>query len=132
VPGQARIIATPAALDLILRFRARLGPLAFHQAGAPDEDAPMCFQEGCLAMGDQAWLLGEVAGCRFFLGGEPLPAWSHRQLILDVVPVRGERSSVAGLDGLRFCTRWQPAGAAEIESVSTPQTCDMSLNCPTV
>ncbi len=102
----ARVTATPAALELIEKLRARHGPLMFHQSGGCcDGSAPMCFQDGELAVGSSDRLLGEIGGCSFWMGAAQFEAWRHTQLIIDVVPGRGGMFSLEGVEGLRFLTR---------------------------
>jgi uncharacterized protein (DUF779 family) len=102
----ARVVATPAALELIEKLRARHGPLMFHQSGGCcDGSAPMCFQDGELQVGGSDRRLGEIGGCSFWMGTAQFEAWRHTQLIIDVVPGRGGMFSLEGVDGVRFLTR---------------------------
>jgi uncharacterized protein (DUF779 family) len=70
-----RVIATPAAIDLIRRLRRQHGPLMFHQSN------------GCYDCGVQ------------------FQYWAHTQLIIDVVPGRGASFSLEIPEGVRFLTR---------------------------
>ena len=86
----ARVVATPAAVALIERLRARHGGLLFHQSGGCcDGSAPMCYLAGEFRTGAQDLRLGEIAGCAFYIGAAQFAYWAHTQLIIDVVPGRG-------------------------------------------
>ncbi len=134
----ARVVATHAALELIVRLRARLGPLMFHQAGGIcDGSAPLFFPDGHLSVGSRdrlrgMALVGEIGGCKFFICANQLEAWKHRQFIIDVAPVRGGMFSMQGSHGLRFFTRSRILSAEELGAVEPPLLCDMSLVCPSV
>jgi hypothetical protein len=124
----ARVVATHAALELIVQLRARLGPLMFHQAGGIcDGSAPLLFPDGYLPVGSRdvlgMALVGEIGGCKFFIGANQFEAWKHRQFIVDVEPVRGGMFSMHRSHGLRFLTRSRILSAEEL-------VCDMSLVCP--
>jgi uncharacterized protein (DUF779 family) len=59
--NDAKVSATPAALDLITKLAAKYGELMFHQSGGCcDGSSPMCFQAGELITGDSDVLLGSV------------------------------------------------------------------------
>lgn len=102
----AAVSATPAALALIARLRARHGPLMFHQSGGCcDGSAPMCYPDGDFIVGARDVLLGELDGCKFWIGGDQYALWKHTTLILDVVPGRGAGFSLEAPEGLRFLIR---------------------------
>jgi uncharacterized protein (DUF779 family) len=101
-----RVLITPEAAAVVDRLRARLGPLMFHQSGGCcDGSSPMCFELGEFRTGAQDVLLGEVAGCPFFIGAAQFEYWQHTQLIIDVVKGRGSGFSAEAPDGVRFLTR---------------------------
>lgn len=101
-----RVVATPAALELIEKLRGLYGPLFFHQSGGCcDGSAPMCFMEGEFRPGGQDVRLGEIGGCPFYMGAAQFEYWSHTQLIIDVVPGRGASFSLEAPEGVRFLTR---------------------------
>ena len=86
----ARVLITAEAAAMVAKLRAIHGPLMFHQSGGCcDGSAPMCFPAGEFRVGAQDVLLGEIAGCKFFIGAEQFEYWRHTQLIIDVVPGRG-------------------------------------------
>ncbi|MCU0893506.1 MAG: DUF779 domain-containing protein [Rhodospirillales bacterium] len=115
-----RVVATPAAVEVIERLKATHGPLAFHQSGGCcDGSAPMCYPEGEFRIGGQDVRLGAIAGCDVFMGRAQFEHWAHTQLIIDVVPGRGAGFSLEAPEGVRFLTRgrvFSDAEAAELDS----------------
>jgi len=102
----ARVIATPATLELIEWLKAQHGDLMFHQSGGCcDGSSPMCYPRGEFRIGGQDVLLGEIGGCPFYIGAAQFEYWQHTQLIIDVVPGRGGMFSLEGPEGKRFLTR---------------------------
>lgn len=113
-----RVLATPAALELIAVLSAKHGPLMFHQSGGCcDGSAPMCYPLGEFQTGDADIELGSIGGCPFFIGRAQYAYWQHTQLIIDVVPGRGGMFSLDGPEGLRFLTRSHLFTAAEYAEV---------------
>jgi Protein of unknown function (DUF779) len=74
-------------------------------------------------------LLGEIGGCKFFIGANQFEVWNHQQFIVDVAPIRGGMFSTQGSHGLRFFTRSSILSAEEFAALK-PGRCDMSLVCP--
>lgn len=102
----ARVVATPAALELIDTLKHKHGALMFHQSGGCcDGSAPMCYPQGEFLTGDADIQLGEIGGCPFYMSRAQFEYWEHTQLIIDVVPGRGGMFSLEGPEGLRFLTR---------------------------
>lgn len=113
-----RVLATPAALDLIAVLHRRHGPLMFHQSGGCcDGSAPMCYALGDFITGDSDVLLGQIGGCPFYMGRAQFEYWRHTQLTIDVVPGRGGMFSLEGADGLRFLTRSRVFTDAEVAAL---------------
>ncbi len=113
-----RVVATPAALELIEKLRGLYGPLFFHQSGGCcDGSAPMCFMEGEFRPGGQDVRLGEIGGCPFYMGAAQFEYWSHTQLIIDVVPGRGASFSLEAPEGVRFLTRSRLFSDGEVEAL---------------
>lgn len=101
-----RVIATPAALELIERLKAKHGALMFHQSGGCcDGSAPMCYPDGDFLVGEQDVRLGEIGGCAFYIGAAQYEYWKHTQIIIDVVAGRGGMFSLEGVEGVRFLSR---------------------------
>lgn len=98
-----RVIATPAAIDLIHRLQKIHGPLMFHQSGGCcDGSQPMCFPEGEFKVGGSDICLGEIEQCKFYMGADQFTYWKHTQLELDVTPGRGSSFSLEIPMGVRF------------------------------
>jgi uncharacterized protein len=102
----ARVLITDAAAAMVEKLKVQHGPLMFHQSGGCcDGSAPMCFPVGGFKVGRQDVLLGEIAGCQFYIGAAQFEYWRHTQLIIDVVPGRGAGFTVEAPEGVRFLTR---------------------------
>jgi len=100
------VIATPAALELLERLRARHGDVMFHQSGGCcDGSSPMCYPLGDFLLGNADVRLGEIGGAGFFMSAAQFDYWQHTQLIIDVVPGRGGMFSLESGEGVRFLTR---------------------------
>lgn len=106
-PLPPRVVATPAALELLALLQARHGrDLLFHQSGGCcDNSAPNCYLPTDLTIGAQDVLLGEVGGVPFYIGKSQYAYWQHTQLILDVVEGQGGTFSLEGSTGKAFHTR---------------------------
>jgi uncharacterized protein len=106
MPAPLRVVATPAALDLIERLRQAHGDILFHQSGGCcDGSAPMCYPRGEFLIGDNDVALGEIGGAPFYIGAAQFAYWKHTQLIIDVVPGQGGMFSLENGTGSRFLTR---------------------------
>jgi uncharacterized protein (DUF779 family) len=119
-----RVLMTPAAEVVVDRLRASHGPLMFHQSGGCcDGSSPMCYVRGEFRTGAQDVLLGDVAGCQFFMGAAQFDYWKHTQLIIDVVNGRGSGFSLEAPEGVRFLTRsrlFTDEEVAELEAAGPP------------
>lgn len=101
-----RVIATPAALELIATLQAEHGALMFHQSGGCcDNSAANCYLPTDLTIGAQDVKLGEVAGVPFYMSKSQFEYWQHTQLILDVIDGHGGTFSLEGNTGKAFHTR---------------------------
>lgn len=101
-----RVVATPAALDLIDVLREAHGPLMFHQSGGCcDGSQPMCFARGEFRIGYSDVCLGLVDGIEFWMGKDQFAYWRHTQLLLDVTDGRGSSFSLEIPLGKRFIVR---------------------------
>jgi uncharacterized protein (DUF779 family) len=84
-----RVEITEKAAEVLARLKVQHGALMFHQSGGCcDGSSPMCYPVGDFRVGPQDVLLGEIAGCRFYIGAAQFEYWKHTQLIIDVVPGR--------------------------------------------
>jgi len=101
-----RVDATPAAIELIEKLRAKHGPVMFHQSGGCcDGSSPMCYPVGDFYLGDADVKLGEIGGADFYMSASQFDYWKHTKLIIDVVPGRGGMFSLENSEDLRFLTR---------------------------
>ena len=119
-----RVEITDKAVEIVARLKPIHGDLMFHQSGGCcDGSAPMCYPAGDFKVGPQDVLLGEVAGCRFYIGAAQFEYWQHTQLIIDVVPGRGSGFSAEAPEGVRFLTRsrvFTDAEVAELDRAGPP------------
>lgn len=101
-----QVLATPAALALLEKLKARHGELMFHQSGGCcDGSSPMCYPRGEFLVGDSDVQLGEIGGAPFYMSRSQFGYWKHTELTVDVVPGRGGMFSLEGPEGLRFLIR---------------------------
>jgi uncharacterized protein len=102
----SRVEITTKAVEVLERLKRDHGELLFHQSGGCcDGSAPMCYPVGDFRVGPQDVLLGEIAGCPFYIGAAQFEYWAHTPLIIDVVPGRGAGFSAEAPEGVRFLTR---------------------------
>jgi uncharacterized protein (DUF779 family) len=101
-----RVEATPAALGLIGRLRAKYGPVMFHQSGGCcDGSSPMCYRLGEFFVGSADVKLGEIGNAPFYISASQFEYWKHTKLIIDVVSGRGGMFSLENSEEVRFLTR---------------------------
>lgn len=102
-----RVIATPAALELIAQLKAEHGPeLMFHQSGGCcDNSAANCYLPTDLTIGPHDVRLGEIGGVPFYMSASQYEYWKHTQLTIDVVEGQGGTFSLEGGTGKAFHTR---------------------------
>ena len=101
-----RVIATPAALELLATLVAQHGPVLFHQSGGCcDGSAPMCFPINEFMVGSVDVKLGAIGDAPFYMSESQFAYWQHTQLIIDAVPGNGGMFSLERPTGLRFLTR---------------------------
>jgi uncharacterized protein len=101
-----RVEITDKAAEVVALLKKQHGALMFHQSGGCcDGSSPMCYPAGDFRVGPRDVLLGEIAGCSFYIGAAQFEYWEHTQLLVDVVPGRGSGFSVEAPEGVRFLTR---------------------------
>ncbi len=115
----AKVIATPAALELVAQLQAQYGPeLMFHQSGGCcDNSAANCFLPGEITMGAGDVYLGDIGGCPFYIGIGQYQTWKHTQLIIDVIDGTGGTFSLEGATGKAFHTRSRVFTADELREL---------------
>jgi len=101
-----RVIATPAALELIRTLQAQYGELMFHQSGGCcDNSSANCFLPGELTVGSYDEHLGNIGGAPFYISKSQYEYWKHTQLIIDVIDGQGGTFSLESNTGKSFLTR---------------------------
>lgn len=115
-----KVIATPAALELIESLKLKHGPgLMFHQSGGCcDNSAANCYLLGELTIGQGDVHLGEIGGCPFYIGKAQYGYWRHTQLIIDVIEGHGGTFSLEGPEGKAFHTRSRVFSEAELAELA--------------
>ncbi|MCF0048452.1 DUF779 domain-containing protein [Dyadobacter chenwenxiniae] len=102
----SRVLITDEAIKIVEKLRAENGDLMFHQSGGCcDGSQPMCFPKGEFRTSDSDVLLGEIAGCEFYMSRDQFEYWQHTQLTIDVTPGRGSSFSLEIPMGIRFITK---------------------------
>ena len=105
-PNPTAVTATPEALELIERLRARHGRLVFFQSGGCCAgSSPMCLPEGDLLPGTRDLHLGEIGGCAVYIDAEQYARWCRPELVIDVSPGVEESFSLETPEGVHFVSR---------------------------
>ena len=115
-----KVIATPAALELIEFLKQKHGALMFHQSGGCcDNSAANCYLPGEITMGAGDVHLGTIGGCDFYISKSQYATWKHTQLIIDVIDGHGGGTfSLEGPEGKAFHTRSRVFNAEELEELA--------------
>ncbi|AVL99315.1 DUF779 domain-containing protein [Gordonia iterans] len=126
-----RVVARPAATELLTKLTEMHGGLMIHQSGGCcDGSAPMCYPVGEYRIGQRDVLVGELElpsplpPVRVWIAGDQFEVWKHTQLILDVVPGRGAGFSLEAPEGVRLLSRARAFTDAENDllAATPPQT----------
>ncbi len=97
--SDARVDATPAALDMLKRLTAEHGPLSlFQSGGCCDGTSPICLKQGELPPGPDDLLLGTVASTPFYVDSEQYARWRRPTFLLDVAGGAAEGFSLSAPD----------------------------------
>ena len=122
-PPPPRVVATPAALELVALLQAKHGQdLMFHQSGGCcDNSAANCYLPGEITMGAGDVYLGDIGGCRFYMGKAQYETWKHTQLIIDVIEGTGGTFSLEGPEGKAFHTRSRVFTAMELAELAVQE-----------
>jgi uncharacterized protein (DUF779 family) len=114
-----KVIATPAALELVAFLKEKYGTVMFHQSGGCcDNSAANCYLPGEITMGAGDVLLGEIGGASFYISKSQYETWKHTQLIIDVIDGHGGTFSLEGPEGKAFHTRSRVFNAQELEALA--------------
>lgn len=124
-----RVIATPAAVDLLRSLRTEHGEqLMFHQSGGCcDNSAANCYLPTDLTIGPRDVKLGDVDGTPFYISKTQFETWKHTQLILDVIAGSGGTFSLESGSGKAFHCRarvFTPEEQAWLDA-HPPQDCGL-------
>lgn len=112
-----KVIATPAALELIELLKTKHGPeLMFHQSGGCcDNSAANCYLPGEITICQGDVYLGDIGGCPFYIGTAQYETWKHTQIIIDAVDGYGGGTfSLEGPEGKFFQSRSRVFTDAEL------------------
>jgi len=102
------VSVTEQAAALIEELRAIHGPLIFVQSGGCcDGSAPMCFPDGEFLLGPGDLLLGEIAGCPYYMDTDLYQRWGQPRLLIDCAPGASDSFSIEGSRGVHFIARTQ-------------------------
>jgi uncharacterized protein (DUF779 family) len=113
-----KVIATPAALELVEFLKQKHGALMFHQSGGCcDNSAANCYLPGEITIGAGDVYLGDIGGCPFYIGLAQYAYWKHTQLIIDVIDGHGGTFSLEGPEGKAFHTRSRVFSEAEMQEI---------------
>ena len=117
-----KVVATPAALELVEYLKTKHGALMFHQSGGScDNSAANCYLPGEITMGPGDVYLGDIAGCGFYIGRAQYEYWKHTQLIIDVIEGHGGTFSLEGPEGKAFHTRSRVFTEAELAELAAQE-----------
>ena len=101
-----KVIATPAALELVEFLQQKYGTVMFHQSGGCcDNSAANCYLPGEITMGAGDVFLGKIGDADFYISTTQYETWKHTQLIIDVIEGHGGTFSLEGPEGKAFHTR---------------------------
>jgi uncharacterized protein (DUF779 family) len=110
-----KVIATPAALELVEFLQKKYGTVMFHQSGGCcDNSAANCYLPGEITMGAGDILLGKIGEAEFYMSTTQYETWKHTQLIIDVIEGHGGTFSLEGPEGKAFHTRSRVFTEAEL------------------
>lgn len=114
-----KVIAMPAALELVALLQKEHGTVMFHQSGGCcDNSAANCYLPGEITMGAGDVLLGEIGGASFYISTSQYATWKHTQLIIDVIEGNGGTFSLESSTGKAFHTRSRVFTEAELAELA--------------
>jgi len=119
-----KVVATPAALDLIELLKRKYGELLFHQSGGCcDNSAANCYLPGDLTIGPGDVHLGEIGGVPFYMSKSQYEYWKHTQIIVDVIDTHGGGTfSLEGPEGRAFISRSRLFTEEEVAALDDHRT----------
>ena len=115
--GTRQVTATGTALAAIERLKTRHGPLMFVQSGGCCEgSSPICLPLGELLLGPGDVLLGEIAGCPFYVDRQQYVRWQEPQLVIGIAAGGSDTFSLEGPEGIHFVARTPAVGCDVVAS----------------
>ena len=112
-----QVTATPAALELFERLRARHGDLIVHlSGGCCDGSSPMCLRAADLPASPHDVPLGALAGVPVVIDGDQNRRWQQPSFHLDVASGAAGGFSLEALEDLHLTA----ASAVDPASEETP------------
>ncbi|WP_309679778.1 DUF779 domain-containing protein [Polaromonas sp.] len=128
-----KVIATPAALELVEFLREKHGTVMFHQSGGCcDNSAANCYLPGEITIGAGDVFLGEIGGAKFYIGKSQYQYWMHTQLIIDVIDGHGGTFSLEGPEGKAFHTRSRVFTKEELKELEQQDAADEAVSATRV
>jgi uncharacterized protein (DUF779 family) len=117
-----KVVATPAALELVEFLQKKYGTVMFHQSGGCcDNSAANCYLPGEITIGAGDVFLGEIGDAKFYIGRNQYQHWKHTQLIIDVIEGTGGTFSLEGPEGKAFHTRSRVFTQAELDELAAEE-----------
>jgi uncharacterized protein (DUF779 family) len=117
-----KVIATPAALELVESLKQKYGTVMFHQSGGCcDNSAANCYLPGEITMGAGDVFLGKIGDADFYISKSQYATWRHTQLIIDVIDGHGGTFSLEGPEGKAFHTRSRVFNEAEMAELAAEE-----------
>jgi uncharacterized protein (DUF779 family) len=117
-----RVIATPAARELVDRLRTAHGSIVFYQShGCCEGSTPMCFAPGEMPLTADDRQLGDIDGVPFHASRAQCEYLGGTQITLDVAPGDAGTFSLEDGTGRHFVVRlrlWTDEEAAVLSSQS--------------
>jgi len=101
-----KVIATPAALELIELLKTKYGELMFHQSGGCcDNSSANCYLPTDLTIGPGDEFIGRIGDVPFYMSKSQYEYWKHTQIIIDVIDAHGGGTfSLEGSENKAFIT----------------------------
>ena len=99
----SRVSATPAALEVLERLRARHGDLVMHiSGGCCDGSSPMCLRAADLPPGPHDTRIGTLGGMPVVIDSDQDSRWNGPVFRVDVRPGEAGGFSLEALEGVHF------------------------------
>ncbi|MER2000901.1 MAG: DUF779 domain-containing protein [Lysinibacillus sp.] len=98
-----KITATPEAIEVIEKLKAKHGNLLFEQSyGCCEGTTPMCYPADGHYISSQLELIGTIVNVPYYMDKKQLKYMAHMQQTLDVSQGNGASFSLESSEGLSF------------------------------